>query len=675
VDVSSERSGVLRRWLTHWLTCVSVTFLFVMLLQFMEGSSLLQSLDRLGADAVMRLYAPEAASPPVIVVEVGKEPKAEDVALGLRKLKGAGVLALGLDLIAAEDLSGQALAKLVDAVTELSIENIPIAMPLVNPSLAEQVEGLRKVRRASVELSKDIDGIIRSTRQHNCGEIGGRRARLPTLAWAMVDPNSEETGRGCVEPDRDLPILSVPILSVPNSAARTGILLMTMDMIDSNKGLLKGAYVILGAVSAGTMLDRFQTPLGELPGAVIHAEAVWTLAVLAHSPGNSLGADDATRHLAAIGLDLLTGIAAGLVFATYLTCTSRDKPIHGVRIAIRRFLSGIVGLLLMSAILFLLGVGWTWVASHFLTLGLVVGAVVAVFGAMLETLSHLSADLIEPIHWAVGRAVRRLRLPALMLLLCCSSKYAFAGECAYTLSYMGHLPDTVFSHAARWLPFERLEILVPSVTVTMVPAPGSDGDKLSFTSPGSWVLPPCPPRPGFAAAWRSFWQALNARESTPTTGATMLLRGAIDPTSVGPLRPLSTLTQAAGPMIGRPGLALLWAGGRPPFAVELQDEATETRMGRATTDRRLLWLPVLQVSERVIKVNVRDGDGQELRTTLRPVPTLPAMPSGVDGAIELFQGRPAYRMEALRELCELSDTGDALADRAIELIRATGARQ
>ena len=63
-------------------------------------------------------------------------------------------------------------------------------------------------------------------------------------------------------------------------------------------------------------------------------------------------------------------------------------------------------LVLMVGFLVCFGVGWTWLAA---SVGMAIGAVSAMFGAMLEALVHAGEFVVKPLHWLVEQWMKRRR--------------------------------------------------------------------------------------------------------------------------------------------------------------------------------------------------------------------------------------------------------------------------
>ena len=113
------------------------------------------------------------------------------------------------------------------------------------------------------------------------------------------------------------------------------------------------------------------------------------------------------REFLASLLDLLTAFVAGVVFSIYPAWKDgREGRIDSIRQALRQFAEGFVVLALMAVVLIFFGVAWTWLAVGLLSAGVVIGAMSAMFGAMLETLVHAGEYLVKPLHWLVEQFMK-----------------------------------------------------------------------------------------------------------------------------------------------------------------------------------------------------------------------------------------------------------------------------
>ena len=74
-------------------------------------------------------------------------------------------------------------------------------------------------------------------------------------------------------------------------------------------------------------------------------------------------------------------------------------------------------LVLMALVLVAFGVAWTWLAVGLLSAGVVIGAMSATFGAMLETLVHAGELLVHPLHWLVERSMKHKTATVVLTIL------------------------------------------------------------------------------------------------------------------------------------------------------------------------------------------------------------------------------------------------------------------
>ena len=398
--------GFGRRWLIHWITAILFSVVFFFLSKWLEPPLVLRALDRAGSDAVIRGYAPEIdprRDPRIVVVDLGAEPTAQNVGemLDLAAKASRPPKAIGLDLIFVKDLQENRSKSGANPVDELAakledarLQNTLIAMDVrTNQQLEKKLENekLTEIRPASILLGRDEDGVVRSV----CPEDVPRE-RIPTLAEAMLD--KRWTGCG---PHHDPAILFAPV-RVPEADDKRGVFLVTQEAVAIHKEILNDSYVLLGVAARGVGSDRYLTPVGENPGVMIHAQSLWTLW---HDSTNSW---ERHREFIASLLDLLTAFVAGGVFSLYPAWKhGRERPIDSIRQALHQFAEGLVLLALIALVLVVLGVTWTWLAVGLLSAGVVIGAMSAMFGAMLETLVHAGEYLVKPLHWLVEQSMKR----------------------------------------------------------------------------------------------------------------------------------------------------------------------------------------------------------------------------------------------------------------------------
>ncbi len=680
------RSGArryFRRWLTHWLTCLALSAVVLVVLHQFADSALFRTLDHLGADAVVRTYAGGASEPelPIVVVDLGPDPTIEGLTAVLKQLAVAHAGSVGVDFVIGKlppgpdgrtDARIMGLRSARDAPSAL---RVPVAMPIEDPQLRDAMHDLPEIREASVLLAVDDDGVVRTTQERICTETDEGKVALPTLAAAVfgVGRPSEKSVGGCDKTKDARPIMFAPVSAAADDPR--GIHLLSKENIAESAALLNRAYVIVGALGSASESDRFVTPIGARPGALVHAEAVRTLAMAQERSGWRFF----PKEWLTAAPELFVGMFSAAMFGAFAAFRGEKHEIDGPLDAFVRLTWGFGGLIFSLMMLVFIGVLWTLIATSLVGSGVVVGAVGALFGSMLETLIHVGEDLVGPIHWAVECSLKRFLLSAAIVLFCAAPLAARAEECAYYITTdssekVESVPPDAHARGEPWRPFERVRVKANG-RIKVEPAEGSRGSPIEFApqqGDGVLVLPPCPPEGGLAGAWTSFWEALNPREPTTASGATLLYKGAEDAELAaqrGPLRELPGLRPATGVVPGMTGLALAWAGGHPPFTVTFVDATEGKLLWHAHTERWYLWLPQWQAPKNPFFVTVEDRDRASIKHDYRLLPPTPVDDGGVAEAIKLFETAPEYRMEALRRLAARSEAGEELAENAVRLIR------
>ena len=405
--------GFARRWLIHWITAMLFSVTFFIFLKAIEPPFLLRALDRAGSDAVIRAYSPKISEldQRIVVVDLGGGATTEVIARTLKSVARAHPKAVGLDLIVVPDLPDDPSASgaspigvLADALKDPGWQRPRIAMPVSNEMLKKAIWDVKEIHKASVDLRRDEDGAVRSM----CPKESSR-TRLPTLAEAMLGRSETKCG-----PDYDPAILFAPV-SVPQADNEPGVYIVTRETVASQPEILDDSYVLLGTASPGVGSDRFPTPVGELPGVMIHAQSLWTLT---GGGANSWIQWEQHREFLASLLDLLTAFVAGAVFSLYVAWRDRrEQRISSISQALWRFAEGLVVLGCVAGVLIIFGVAWTWLAVGLLSAGVVIGAMSATFGAMLETLVHAGELLVHPLHWLVERLMERKTVKVVALAI------------------------------------------------------------------------------------------------------------------------------------------------------------------------------------------------------------------------------------------------------------------
>jgi hypothetical protein len=692
-----------QRWLLHWITCLLVSVVFFFLLKPFEHTSVFRALDRWGADAVMRVYAAGTGEggPRVVVVDMGMSVTTADLAETLGKIRNAKPLAVGIDFIIVPDApkepkksegnaaSADFIIPLDQLLTELGDGDwgkTHLALPVINSRLANGIAKLDRVRPAAPDFVRDEDGLVRMTRERVCSDSPEGGATLPTLAAAMVSDVVAPQSYGCEAENHPRRIIFTPI-RLPETDPKSGVLLVPREAVGTMPTLLAGAYVVIGHIEPGSTADTFMTPVGEMPGALIHAQSVRTLA-------SGQPSDWARRYVPPLLPEWFISLVAGAAFAAYMAVFDRNETGEDhcsfANVIYRFVFGGIGGLVLIGFVLLCVGVLWTWLAARLVEGGLLLGALTPVFGAMLELLAHVGENLVAPMKWLAQRLIPRGILPMLLSLLCVSSATARAEDCFGELvTVAGELKDVQVQPGGRLVthlpvhlkPFDRVIVTDARTSVLVEQVVGTERRKMHLNGAdppeeAGVILPPCSPRPGLVGAWDAFWDALNANAGTQlrSSGATLVYRGVSgsQTRAGGPLRELTNLAPATGAVVNSLGLALAWAGGSPPYSVAIEDEASGKSLGRGEGVDQNLWLAEWRTPAEPFVVIVRDAEGAELWRHLRPLQPPPVGDIDLGEAIFLFESTPAYRLEALRRLVARATGGDILAGRAVELLKLSG---
>jgi hypothetical protein len=697
--------GFGHQWLAHWITGMLFSLLCLLLLQPLEPKALSRMLDRAGADAVMQAYAAgwDESHLRVVVVDMGPEVTTALLAKVLEEIRGAGAIAVGLDFKIVEDPregSDESDDAKKSNAAEIPIEDLlavlgdkdkwgqtRVALPVLNSRLKNGIANLLWVRAADPDLDRDEDGVVRTTRDRVCSDSTTGQIMIRTLAAAMVR-DAKHPSHGCER----RPILFVPFW-VPEDEPSPGmiekrvtrgsdILLITRQSLTAHLEVLQGSYVLLGQLEG----DSFVTPVGKMPGVLIHGQSARTLA-------KDLTESWWVHVLPHWTLDIFLGVLAGAVFSLYVTVFGSEQRVRSLQGALYSFLRGLGGLFLIGLFVFFAGVLWTWLGAGLVQKGLLIGAVTAVFGAMLETLVHVGRNLVEPIHWLVSRVIGRRTVLVLLGLLCLSSVTARAEDCRYELwvDPGGDLEDveiqpgshSVKSDGAPVEPFVRIIVKHARTSVHLVQLAGTGRPPMELKGAdppqtAALIVPPCPPKPALAGAWHAFWAALNPKEPLRSSGAALVYRGLGKDSEAGvggPLRELTNLAPATGTVLGSSGLAFSWAGGTPPYSIAIEDDINGAPLGRVQVSKPWLWLPEWRTPDLPFVIIVRDAEGVELWRHLRPLSAAAIAGSEIGAAISLFETDPIYRLEALRRLVARAEGGDVLAGRAVALLQLSGAKE
>ena len=382
--------------------------------------------------------------PRVVLIDMGQQHSVGELAEVLETVRPMRPKAIALDLMLVNDLPDTAkLPELLKAISDLDGQGTPVMLPILNERVANAAVSWKQVREVTADLLRDEDGVVRTTQERMCTVSHDGSVTLPTLAAAIAIERPEQWLKdpGCKPDGHPWPILFAPVHAKPQSSG-AGVYLIPIEMLSAHADLVKdSSYVILGGAGLAAE-DHFMTPLGQLPGALIQAEAAWTWAVVEQQTGSlhrllMRYRETFGRWLAPI-VNLTIGMATGVVFSFITVLGGPRSPIHDPGAAMLRFAWAIARVALVALSLFMLGTTWTWLAVDLVQLGIVVGAATAVFAAILETLVHVGDDLISPISWSVARLMRNVLPSAALALLVLWTHAARAEECSYRSQVLGY---------------------------------------------------------------------------------------------------------------------------------------------------------------------------------------------------------------------------------------------
>jgi hypothetical protein len=426
-----------------WATNVAVGSIVALALWVTHDFPLLQHLERIGGDFAMRLYAHDdrPLDVPRIVILLVDQPTTAIWAEGkgtiggrlvdlIRLLRHDGqkprtVKSVILD-VKIEDTVAEDIQKAL--VEELEQPGPRVVLPLqgIRPTEGEAawegpsdrfdragVSGKAHIVRGVSLLSRDEDdGVVRHLTTEICvlrhvpAEMGAEEKEViawkwvPTLAEAAVHGPDEQKCDPTQQRQDRLILFRTDAAAVPG--ANEFITLSAREMIDKdgsvvasdrNLALLMGAHVLIGQTQSATWTDRHLTPVGPMPGVLVHANALFTLLKGKQS--------DSSTTL----YELLAIVILGAWFAVVSQLMDWIGSQRSEFVLFALHFAGLSVGFLVAAIG--LGTFWTLVAASALREGIVVGTFVPVFAVGLEKLLEAGELLITGIHegiyWATSR--------------------------------------------------------------------------------------------------------------------------------------------------------------------------------------------------------------------------------------------------------------------------------
>jgi CHASE2 domain-containing sensor protein len=705
-----------------WATNVLVGLIVAFALWLAHDLPPFQHLERIGGDYAMRWYAQDdrVLDLPRIVILLIDEPTKAVWAEGsgtiggrlldlMRLVRHDGEKARRVKTVILDVQIQDTVAKEIqeELATELGRAGPRIVLPLqeLRPTQGEAAweapldwfdrAGVPRyphpdmVRGVSLLSPDEDDRVVRHLTTEICilrhlsAEMGGEIKEVitwrwvPTLAQAATGNSDEEKCDPGGQPREDRLMLfreanKFTTLSAHELIDKNGNIVAS----NSNLALLIDAHVLIGQTHTASWTDQHLTPIGPMPGVLVHANALFTLL------------KGQQHHASTFGYEFTAIVAIGLFFAAISSGTNafiRRRKWGEFRAAALRIVA-----LAVAGLVAALGLRMLWgsMAASALREGNVVGTFVPVLAVGLEMLLEAGKLLITGIHEAIYRAILIYKL----------IKAIYKDVAAHIAAAITILILTFTSTVAQdkvgtlTVPQERAEVEIVRKNESIKPI-GLSLDLQPFDAiivhsridvvidlygrprqvlygPASFLVPP-PTRSGAAGYWDSFWQRPFVQPGiTSVPGITPVWRSGHDgPTAdviailasggdigrplpiEGPIRALSAFTDARFLGSSGNGLALAWAGGTPPYEVVVETE-DGFALSQFASPAPFLWQPDWQMPSAVVRLRIYDGNDRVVRGELRPSTEVPALESDdpVSGPVELFQKQPAWRYEALRML-------------------------
>ncbi len=741
--------SLVRYFVVTWITSVALALVVLGITFSLEQFDLIEGIENGGEDAAMRFYADSERdlSRQIVVVNIDNQTRRmwEDAksSVGERLpdlvhlVTGQGKVparakAIVLDLELAEGVSDQAKTRLTNEFK--NAPHVRVVAPFQSlrqthgnneweagrdwiDDLAVGEKSANVVRAAALLKADESDGVVRHLTRHVCvfrpmSKSDGRWLHVPTLAEAAAGKEPQEETPCNPEEANDERL----VILFKHDHHDAGVIrtVSASELLDKNGNSLSfgsrpvwdGAYVVIGQTDAEASADQHRTALGMIPGDLVTANEIFTVAKGKQKLGDKLL------------YELILLLLLGLLFAWMRTAIEWIHPKDmepnqcdnaPVSFEWKRPLFELGGLVLyFSVVLAGLALAWTYMASRALAVGIVFGTFVPVLGVALEALTEIGEILISLFRDVAGRLYDifwpslakaksgAIAVVALLAMLHSGRAEKLVGwlilndvNANVTILRAGksalQVGKSATSQALRWelRPFDTVR--VGSGTEVTVEWP--DRSETLHGPDTLYIGPPLRTGPG-ADWWEKFWGQPFTRGETYTQGITVVSRGvhgvpSSDPAAVlaaggdiaralpvaGPLRLPSAFPKAAYLTAERPGLALAWSGGTPPYDIVAEDEGGAT-IAEFNSETTFLWQPEWRAPNAPTRLRIADANDRVLRIEIKPSSPRPSAP-GVDplaDAIDLFETEPAWQFEALRRIARLAAL-DPTAVRAVLAIR------
>jgi CHASE2 domain-containing sensor protein len=468
--------GLWRVFFEHWVSGMLLGLAFTVGLVVLAAITPLQQLERIGNDTATAVVAWRAGSridpttqPAMLFITIddpsldswGTSPGAETrrrIANTIRSVQAARPRLILLDLEFSDTalldeeirsvLSAGGAPMVLVAPVQTSIGQDRRRTSRLEPGNAYPDPLPANLRFGASQVVQDTDGVVRSLRPFRCFETTTRTWRaVPSLAHQAVallrpemapaiPPNCE--GRdGLEEPIIFLLRPESGVATAPpypwfRTVSAADVARLAKQMPE----LLRDAVVVIGQDNRGTISDRLATPVGEMPGALLHANAVAGLLYL----GRASKAGAVMKY--ALKFCLIT--VAALVGALYWVSREAVFAWFG-RSPDQSLLALLLDLLLFAAFTCIAFGAVAWItievgAEAMLAGGIGLGTLVPAFAVIFESLVEIGRLLMVWLHhsavvlirWAerlTGFFLKRTRPPqAVCILLLLAAAAAFATQ-------------------------------------------------------------------------------------------------------------------------------------------------------------------------------------------------------------------------------------------------------
>jgi hypothetical protein len=635
-DSEKKPQSLKRYFVVTLITSIALALVVLLITFSLEQFNLVKGMENGGEDVAMRIYANSERdlTPQVVVVNIDNQTRRmwDDAksSVGERlpdlvHLVAGGAKAIVLDLELAQGVGDQAKTRLAK---EFDAPHVRIVAPFqalrqthgnneweADPDwMDDSAVGKNRanVVRAAALLKSDDDGVVRHLTTNVCvfrrtskagSAESGRWLRVATLAEAAAgNAPREETPCDPEEAEDEQRVILFQNDHRDAGAIQT---VSASELIDKygkplssgSRFVWHGAYVVIGQTDAESSADQHRTALGMMPGDLVTANEIFTVAELG-------------RLLPLVNkyfCELLLIVPLGFLFACIRTgieslcrkveksspCEKRLGSLRSIcSLSLNRPFLELVGLVLYFVVVAVfLAIAWTFMASRALAYGIVLGTFVPVLGVALEALMEIGEILIRLFRDGAGRIVDRLApslgkarsgtiaVVALLVML-------HSGRAEETVGLL-KLPDmnadvSILRAGASARPQGLLWELRPFDTVRIGPRTEVRVERLGrsevLRGPDTLYVGP-PPRTGLVAdLWEKFWGRPLNRGETYAQGITIVSRGVhgvppSDPAAVlaaggdmaralpvaGPLRLPSAFPSTGYLTTDLAGLALAWS--------------------------------------------------------------------------------------------------------------------